>query len=376
MPKILICYLVQNSGHHSAARAIETALHKLNPNIETLCVDLLAYTHPKWSALIQRTYMVTIRRTPDVWSALYDNPLLEYLTRKTRRLIQRGNSRPLLQLMDDFRPDVAVCTQAHPLAVLNSYADRHRPRLRLWGVVTDFVPHRFWVVGERPRYVVADESGADRLVWLGVKRERINVLGIPINPGFVTERHKSVSRDGERRVLVMGGSRGLGATYRTIRYLDRCPHPFTIDVVTGTNRALRARLIKRRNIFKHPIRIRGYVKDVVALMHRASVLISKPGGLTTAEATAVGLPLVIVRPLPGQERGNAEVLVQRGAAVQIERDRDIPPVMSMLLGNEELLTTMSLRARALGRPDAARDIAREILGRLGHPEPQQRGIAT
>jgi hypothetical protein len=41
------------------------------------------------------------------------------------------------------------------------------------------------------------------------------------------------------------------------------------------------------------------------------------------------------------------VLVQRGAAVQIERDRDIPPVMSMLLGNEELLTTMSLRARAL-----------------------------
>jgi processive 1,2-diacylglycerol beta-glucosyltransferase len=38
-------------------------------------------------------------------------------------------------------------------------------------------------------------------------------------------------------------------------------------------------------------------------MHRASVLISKPGGLTTAEATAVGLPLVIVRPLPGQERG-------------------------------------------------------------------------
>jgi len=363
--RILICYLVRHSGHHSAACAVESALHKLDPTVETLCVDLLEYSHPKWSAILQKTYMVTIRRTPEVWEALYDNSFFEYLTRKIRGLIQRGNSKPLVQLMETFRPDAAICTQAHPLAVLNAYAERRNLELPLWGVVTDFIPHRFWVSkGPRIEYVVADEAAAERLVWLGIERKSTHVMGIPIHPGFVAERKTRISREDGPRVLVMGGSRGLGARLRTIRQLDRSVQDFTIDVVTGTNRRLRTKLIRHRNSFRHPIRIRGYVKDVVALMHRASVLISKPGGLTAAEAASVGLPMLLIRPLPGQEQGNTDVLVRHGAAVHLAHDRDINPVVTTLLGNKELLTMMRERALALGKPHAALDIARHVLASL------------
>jgi len=361
MSRILICYLVRNSGHHSAARNVEAALHKLDPSVETMCVDLLAYTHPRWSAIIQKTYMVTIRRTPEVWEALYDRMWLEYLTRRIRHLVQRGNSKLLLRLMDSFQPDVAVCTQAHPLGVLGAYAERHRPDLPLWGVVTDYIPHRFWVVPWTVRYVVPNEAAAGRLVLHGVERQRIHPLGIPIHTGFVTERNTQVSREDGRRVLVMGGSRGLGARYRTVRSIDQSSQDFTIDVVTGANRRLRARLIRHRNDFRHPIRIRGYVKDAVALMHRASLLISKPGGLTSAEAMAVGLPMVLVRPLPGQEKGNTEVLVRHGAAVHVSEDRDVTSVVNSLLANRELLQMMRERALDMGRPGAALDAARLIL---------------
>jgi hypothetical protein len=128
--------------------------------------------------------------------------VLEYLTRKTRRLISAATAGRCSSLWTISDPTWRSARKLIRWLCLTPYADRHRPRLRLWGVVTDFVPHRFWVVGERPRYVVADESGADRLVWLGVKNASAStVLGIPINPGFVTERHKSVSRDGERVCL-------------------------------------------------------------------------------------------------------------------------------------------------------------------------------
>ncbi|HOW97788.1 MAG TPA: glycosyltransferase [Kiritimatiellia bacterium] len=368
MSRVLICYLVRNSGHHSAARNVQAALHKLDPSIETMCVDLLEYTHPRWSAIVQKTYMVTIRRTPEVWEALYDRLWLEYLTRRIRRLVQRGNSRPLRDLMDRFRPDVAVCTQAHPLGVLSAYAQRHRPDLPLWGIVTDYVPHRYWVVRWPPvRYVVPGEAAGGRLALYGVHRPNLFPLGIPIHTGFVTERKTRVSREDGRRVLVMGGSRGLGARYRTIRYLDRSTEDFTIDVVTGANRRLRAKLIRNRDKFRHPIRIRGYVKDVVALMHRASLLISKPGGLTSAEAMAVGLPMVLVRPLPGQERGNTEVLVRHGAAVHLPEDRDVASVVTSLLANRELLDMMRERALDLGRPHAALDTARLILKDIAAP---------
>lgn len=365
MARILICYLVRNSGHHSAARALEAALLKQDPTLETMCVDLLEYTHPKWSLVIQKFYMVTIRRTPEVWEALYDKLWLDYLTRKIRGLIQRGNSKLLLQLMEDFKPDAAVCTQAHPLAVLSAYAERQHADLKLWGVVTDYIPHRFWVVKGKPaEYVVADAAAVERMGFLGVPRNRVHILGIPIHPGFVAERKTRIPREGDRRVLVMGGSRGLGAKFRTIRHLDHSPQTFTIDVVTGTNRKLRAQLIRRRNTFKHPIRIRGYVKDAVALMHRASLLVSKPGGLTVAEAAAVGLPMILIRPLPGQEQGNTDVLVRHGAAVHLDNDRDINPVVTTLMGTPDLLNMMRERALALGKPDAASDIARQILDSL------------
>lgn len=363
MSRILICYLVRNSGHHSAARAIEAALHKVDPAVETLCVDLLEYTHPRWSAIIQKTYMSTIRRTPELWEILYNNFWLEYLTRKIRGLIQRGNSKLLRQLMHDFHPDIAVCTQAHPLAVLSAYARRQNCALPLWGVVTDYVPHRFWVVEKGAFYVVANETAAENLMVLGIPGKDIHALGIPINPGFVPVRRPRFSREDGRRVLVMGGSRGLGARLRTIRWLDRSRQEFTIDVVTGTNRRLRAQLVKRRNKFKHPIRIRGYVQDAVALMHRASILIGKPGGLTVAEATAVGIPMILIRPLPGQEKGNTEVLVRHGAAVHLERDKDVPSVVTALLSNRELLDMMRQRASLLGKPDAAMNIARLVLGK-------------
>ncbi len=365
MARILLCYLVRNSGHHAAARAIEAELHRLHPRVETLCVDLLAYTHPRWSAVIQRTYMTTIRRTPDVWETFYDSSILEILTRRIRGMIQRGRSRTLLQLMDDFRPDAAICTQAHPLSVLSAYADRQRRDLPLFGAITDYVPHRFWVSSHAtPFYYAASESAADRLRWLGVLSSRVLVTGIPIHPPSHPGAHRTPTPSEGVRILVMGGSRGLGSSHRTIRHLDRVPGDFTIDVVTGMNRRLRAKLLRHRKSFRHPIRIRGYVRNAAALMRGASLLISKPGGVTSAEATAMGLPMLIVRALPGQERGNADALVRHGAAIHIKQDRHLEGVLRTLLDKPDLLAMMRERALSLGRPNAATAIAHDVLRRL------------
>jgi processive 1,2-diacylglycerol beta-glucosyltransferase len=366
-PRILICYLVRNSGHHAAARAIEAEIRRLNPLAETRCLDLLETTHPTWSAVVQYAYMSTIRRTPELWEALYDNFWFDLLTRRyIRPLVQRGNSLKLRILMDAFQPDAIVCTQAHPFAVLSAYARRQGQPIPLWGVVTDYLPHRFWHVppDEHIRYVVPNETAEQRLMILGTSRDNIHVLGIPIQADVLAARRRTVSRENGRRVLIMGGSRGLGARFATIRQLDRTDADFTIDVVTGTNRRLRKQLIAARHKFKHPIRIRGYVKDAMAIMHRASLLIGKPGGLTSAEAMASGTPMLIIRPLPGQERGNTETLVRQGAAIHLDRDRDLPAIVDSLFANPSLLDMMAARARALGKPFAARDIAVAVLGAI------------
>jgi processive 1,2-diacylglycerol beta-glucosyltransferase len=369
-PRILICYLVRNSGHHAAARAIEAQIKILNPLADTRCLDLLETTHPTWSSIVQYVYMSTIRRTPELWEALYDNFWFDWLTRWIRPLVQRGNSLKLRILMDAFQPDAILCTQAHPFAVLSAYARRQGKPIPIWGVITDFLPHRFWYVqpGEHIRYVVPTETAMQRLMILGAPADRIHTFGIPIQADVLAARRRTVSRENGRRILVMGGSRGLGARFATIRHLDRADADFTIDVVTGTNRRLRKQLLAARHRFKHPIRIRGYVKDAMAIMRRATLLIGKPGGLTSAEAMASGTPMLIIRPLPGQERGNTEMLVRHGAAIHLDRDRDLPAVVSSLLSNASLLGMMAGRARSIGKPDAARDIAAAVLSSFPQEE--------
>ncbi|MBM4142097.1 MAG: hypothetical protein FJ225_00670 [Lentisphaerae bacterium] len=362
MKRVLILYAVQNSGHHAAARCLERAFRAHGPDIAPLCIDLLQHTHPRWNRIVERMYMTTIRRTPELWDALYDNFWVEFLTRRVRQIIQKGGSASLQRLMADFDPDAVVCTQAYPLAVITNFVSRRERIIPLFGVTTDYVPHRFWINhAPNVHYVVPIESAAARLMWLGIGRERVRVFGIPVTGDGAPAPDPPARPSEKRRVLAMGGSRGMGVLFRTVRNLDRSPAPFTIDVVCGTNNRLRRRLLRNRRRFSHPIRIRGYVRDAARLMPRADLMLTKAGGLTLAEAACAGLPLLLLRPLPGQERQNTAVMVHHGAALQVESEHDVARSVTALLGNGDLLRMMRAKARALARPDAAARIVRHVL---------------
>lgn len=333
------------------------------PSAVTRCVDPLEYCHPYFSRIIHHTYMVILRQTPEVWEAMYDSAGLDKLTRRIRWLIQRGKSDSFVGMISDFRPDAVVCTQAYSYGLMCAFLRSTGARIRLFGVVTDYRPHRFWAFRgcERGRIFVPAVEAAERLVRLGVPSGAVVVSGIPIAMTNGQGRHAPASDGQIPRLLVMGGSLGLGADSSLVRLLDTCRLPFVIDVVTGSNLGLRRRLVRARGAFGHRVRVRGFVSDVRGLMARATLLVSKPGGLTCAEAMASGLPMVIVNPLPGQETGNTRYLVDRGAALYLENEKELPAVIDMLLRNREILSLMRQRALELAIPDAAATIARAVL---------------
>jgi processive 1,2-diacylglycerol beta-glucosyltransferase len=99
------------------------------------------------------------------------------------------------------------------------------------------------------------------------------------------------------------------------------------------------------------------------LMAVSDLLITKPGGLTASEALALGKPLLILNPIPGQEAANSDFLLERGAASKINRVEDLPFRIEQLLGSKKL-AGMARAAAALGRPAAAADICRAVNARL------------
>jgi processive 1,2-diacylglycerol beta-glucosyltransferase len=105
----------------------------------------------------------------------------------------------------------------------------------------------------------------------------------------------------------------------------------------------------------------GFVDNVFDYMHASDVLVSKPGGLTSSEALTAELPMILVRPLPGQEERNTRYLVRRHAAIRATGARDLTAALSDLLGSPERERRLRERVRALRRPDAAAAVAARVL---------------
>jgi processive 1,2-diacylglycerol beta-glucosyltransferase len=86
--------------------------------------------------------------------------------------------------------------------------------------------------------------------------------------------------------------------------------------------------------------------------------------LTTSEALARGLPMVLIEPIPGQEERNADHLLEAGAAIRCNNLPAAAWKIAALLDNPEKLQVMSAAAKTMARPHAARAIVEDALGLL------------
>ena len=162
-------------------------------------------------------------------------------------------------------------------------------------------------------------------------------------------------------LLVLSGGFGMGPVGDIVAQLDRVEKEFQVLVVTGRNEEMRRELaaVDRR----HPTHVLGFADNMQELMAVSDLAISKPGGLTTSEALAMGKPLFILNPIPGQEAANSDFLLERGAATKVNRVEDLPFRLGQLLASKKLIK-MAKVARSLGKPAAAKEICSATVERL------------
>lgn len=367
MKRALLFYFGEGTGHHAAARAIGDALHQLVPNIQTIELDSLRYTHPFISKVVMRTYLGIIKRTPEFWDYLYDSVEIQKRTKKFRDAIRRAHSIRLTRLLNEFRPEIVICTQAFSCGVMAECKRTGCYTAPLVGVLTDFMPHLYWAYPETDLYTVPSEKSGQALVNMGVTPQRIRVTGIPIARQFADLHNKELlcARLGllprAYKVLVMGGSHGLGPLRPMIRAIDRIERPFEMIAVTGLNERLQGQLANLQPRLRHRLHLLGFADTIDQIMEVADILVTKPGGLTTAEALAKRLPMIITQPLPGQEIKNTEFLLARGVAVRANTAREVAAFVQQFFDRPERVQMMRQRMESLRRPQAARDIARAAL---------------
>ena len=370
-PRILILSVSAGAGHVRAAQALCGAADELS--LDTLHLDVMDYV-PRWfRRMYTDVYVRMVGKFPQVWGWLYRHmhrarPSDRF--ESFRRGFERMQTRALVKKIAALSPDAIICTHFLPAELLTHLPAPHRLQCPLWVQITDFDAHRIWVQPGVTGYLVGIEEVAFRLRAAGIEPTAIHVTGLPIMKEFALplDRRQSAMTMGldpaRQTVLLMGGGAGIGDLLCLAQRLLSISPALQLIALTGRNLRLKQELADLAALSAGRFVVHGQTDHVERFMACADLIVTKSGGLTSAECLAAGLPMVVNMPIPGQEERNADYLVEQGAALKATDPVTVDYRVRVLLGAPDRLARMSKCARASARPDAAASALQVVAAHL------------
>ncbi len=362
LKKILILTAGFGEGHNAAARGIREGLaHVALAEADVEPHDLFAETYGTLNDWARKAYLGMINRTPRTWATIYN-----WLDRKKNfegefRLLF-ALKKHLAQLIARTKPDVIVSVYpAYPHLLDEILGPGDDGACKRIVVVTDSITiNTIWYRCRADYFLVANEQTAQVMRAAGVDPEKIKTLGFPVSVKFADLSCAAKSEpDSSPRVLYMINA-GKATAPEIVRRLVAL-QKIELTATVGRDEKLRLALEKIRTASRS-FEIVGWTEEMPRLLQASHLLIGKAGGATVQETIAAGTPMIINQIVPGQEEGNARLIVQTGSGVVATSPEAVAAEVQRAFANDEQLwREWFANIRQLGRPNASLDIARFIL---------------
>jgi processive 1,2-diacylglycerol beta-glucosyltransferase len=371
--KIAVLSVSAGAGHVRAAEALRVTAAERFKDLELVHIDVMELVPKFFRKLYSESYVNIVNKHPALWGYLYNkSDRFESQDSQLKQLrlgIERLNTKKLKKTLQEVEPDAIICTHFLPAGLLDRMVRKGKTDIPCYVQVTDFDVHYLWIQSYLNGYFAASSEVAWRMVDRGVPEEKIQVTGIPIMPVFCQKYSRSecaaelgISPD-KTTLLMMSGGLGIGGIDSQAERLLKIDKDFQIIALAGKNQKLLEKLEDLEKKWPGKFKAMGFTDKVERLMAVSDLVISKPGGLTTSECLAMGLPMIAVSPIPGQEERNADYLLENGAALKAYDVAGLEFRVMELLNNPERLDKMRANAIAISTPDAAFEVLKTVTGR-------------
>lgn len=366
--RILIFYAGYGEGHRQAAIALAQSFKKRSDLIDVDVVDYVKMVHPAVNAFTRFCYEKTVKIAPKLYGLFYHQTgKLQPGSRLHTKVSQFG-----VQKLYDY----LLCTK--PSAVINTFPlsagavsllkEQNLVHPFSATVITDHDVHSQWVHRYTDRYYVGSKRVKNLLQSYGVSRNRIEVTGIPVREQF----HKRYDRRYYQQLLgfnhrptalVIGGWHTVFDTSLCQKLVNENGHVQFI-FVCGRDCHSYQKLLPLQIHFPDRVKVFSFVNNMPELMAASDLVLTKAGGLTTSEALAMGRPMLLYRPIPGQEEENVHYLVGEGVATLARDEHELLHIFSALCTDRDRLLKMKQQAERIKPVDVSHTIAESILRQL------------
>ncbi len=358
--KVLILSMTVGQGHNSASKAIAGYLEQKGHECDIL--DTYKFLNRAIGEAFDKGYTLMGR----VWPRLNENiysAAERYNGRSDMKmyfpwLFADLNKQKLKKYVEDYRPDVIICTIVMTAMVVSllKETDMVHKGIKTVGIVTDYSLHPFWEYTDMDYFVCPNELMIPSMIKRGIPREKILPTGIPIDVKYAkriptNKARKKLGLDkGRFTILMSAGGMGFSGMVATAQELDKLDDVQMV-AVCGTNARLSARMKELK--FRSEIKVLEFVNNMDEYMDACDVFITKPGGLSTSEAIAKKKPLLLTKPMPGVENMNLAFLVNHSLAVHANKYQPETEVIMQLRANDQKLDEMKIAQTRWGKKDSA-----------------------
>lgn len=370
--KVLIFSITAGNGHNATAKAIKD--HFTSLGVESIVFDTYHEISDVIAKTVDKGYLMTTKNISKIYSKVYtklenrrynkDDSTANNFVRNLNKLM----SPKIKRIIETYKPDAIVCTHILSGIFMDLFKVANIIEIPVYNILTDFVFHPFWEESRNLDYIITPTELLNlQAIRKGYKISQVLPLGIPINPKFNKSENKSKAKKtlgldpSMFTILIMGGSMGYGSITMNVMKIDKLNIDCQMIVICGNNEKTKEEL--NRIEFNKKVLCYGFVDNVDYLMDASDCIITKPGGLTTSEAMAKNLPIIIVNPLPGQEERNTEFLLNNGTAMAVTKTCRLEEVLFQFFYYPEKIENMKRNIALLRKPNATEDICRFILNK-------------
>lgn len=348
---ILLFYASYGSGHLSAATAIEQYIRENYPDAKTLKIDCVEYINKSINKISTSAYKSIILKTPMLWGQVYKllkNDTILDITQFSNRFM----AKKIFTLFEDFEPDLVI--SCHPLGgQITSFLKSHKKtNCKLATVMTDFASHKQWLIGKdyTDYFFVSNIEMKTSLISEGIYPNKIYVSGIPISPKFYKNYNKeniykslNIEKNKKNIIFFGGGSLGLSSSSNIqailTSLLQATDESYQIIIISGKNQKLYNDFQKTINntYHKSQIRLIDFTTELPELLPITSFVITKPGGLTITECISTNVPIILINPIPGQEKENAQYIADNKMGIWIKTNKPTSEYFQEIFNDTKLI---------------------------------------